>query len=140
MLRVALDMDAKPNEANFRPHQLWLQRFRNKSAVGVVATLQAGKRTVAGAFLFDNGLEMDGCRGSEACRANRVEGKQRPRKPGFHIACAATVHPLSVDARLEGWRRPAIPVPCRHNIDMAVEDQRTPIAMRRTIRSNNIVS
>jgi hypothetical protein len=83
---------------------------------------------------------MDGGSGSEARGANRVEGEQRPRKSGFHIASAATVHPLSVDARLEGWRRPAIPIPCRHNIDMAVEDQRTPIAMRRTIRSNNIVS
>ncbi len=82
MLRVALDMDAKPDEANFRPHQLWLQRFRHESAVRVVATLQAGKRTVAGAFLFDNGLEMDPGRGSEARRANRVEGEQRPRKSG----------------------------------------------------------
>src|SRR3984957_8827735 len=139
VLRVALDMDAKPDEADFRPHQLWLQRFRYESAVGVVAALQAGKRTVAGAFLFDDGLEMDGRRGSEARGANRIEGEQRPRKSGFHIACAATVHPLSVEARLEGRRRPTLPVPCRHNIDMAVEDQRAPLAMRRTIRSDHIV-
>src|ERR1700677_4226514 len=133
MLRVALDMDAKPDKADFRPHQLWLQRFRYESAVGVVATLQAGQRTVAGAFLFDDGLEMDRGRGREAGGANRVEGEQRSRKSGFHIAGAATVHPLSVDARLEGRRRPTTPVPCRHDIDMAVEDQRSPMAMRRTI-------
>ena len=132
VLRVALDMHAEPDQPNFRAHQPGFERFWHEGAIRAVAALEAGERAVAGAFLLHHRLEMDRRAQREARLAHRVEGEQGARQPRLHVARAAPIHPFALDPGLERRPLPARRIAGRHNVDMAVEDQRPALAQART--------
>ena len=59
MDRPALDMDPEPDDAGIGTDQHLLLGFWDDGGISAITSNQAGKRAVAGAFLFGHGLEMD---------------------------------------------------------------------------------
>ena len=105
--------------------QRFIKRFGNENRIGLITTLQAGKRAVAGAFFLHHRLEIEISRRGKTFRAKSIKGKQIGHQPRFHVTCAATIHPVAFHSGREGGRVPHIQRTSRDNIDMTVEDQGT---------------
>ncbi|KAG0919688.1 hypothetical protein G6F31_021014 [Rhizopus arrhizus] len=92
--------DLEPQPADVGAHQHVLFGLGNDDGVGLVAAQQRRQRAVAGAFLFDDRLEVDGRGGRVTGGAHRVVGIQVGGQAGFHVGGAAAIHPAVDDRRI----------------------------------------
>jgi len=138
MNRPARDADAKPQHAAIGAHELFVLRLGDQRGVGPVAPRHARQRAVARAFLLDHRLQMDRGGGLKTDPPKRVEREEIGGEPGFHVGRPAPVEPVALAARAERRRGPERGRSLRHDVDMAVEDQRTPRLGARTMRGDDI--
>ena len=89
--RVAAQLDLEPEHAGVGPHQLLVLGFGDQHRVGAVAAQMGHQRPVAGRFLLDDRLEVDGGRRLQPETAQRVEGEQICGVTGLHVGAAAPV-------------------------------------------------
>ena len=136
----SLHLQGDPGHAHLRAQDGVVEGLRDDGGVGAEAVVQAGQRAVAGALLLDHRLQ-EYRRGRAAAQAlHGPEGGDGGGDARLHVARAATVQAVAVDARLEWRRRPELLHPHRHHVDVAVEDQRAAAALRaRPVRADDVV-
>ena len=90
-------------------HQLLVFGLRDQHGVGLVAAQMRHQRAVAGGFLLDHRLHVDGRGRLQADAAQRVEGEQVGGVAGLHVARrrGRSSQSPSID-RLEGRMRPHV--------------------------------
>ena len=136
--RPAPHMDAEPDHADIRAHEHVVFGFRNDRRVRLVPAQQAGKRAVAGALLLGHRLDIDRGRRLVAEPFEGVEREDIGGKPRLHVAAAAPVKPVAVDARREGRIRPHVKRTGRDHVDVAIQDERAALLFFRPMGSNHV--
>jgi hypothetical protein len=128
---------AEPDHADLRAHQLSVGGFGDQARIGAIAALQCREGAEPGALLFDHRLQMDAALRLEPGRFERVDRVERRDGPGLHVAGAAAVEPAVLDHGLERRPGPHVERTGRHDIAMALQDQRASGLLRRTIGSDH---
>ena len=82
------------------------------------------ERAIAGQFLFDDGLDIDRRGRAIADAGQCIERGEIGDAAGLHVAGAAAIHPAIADDRIERRMRPHVERSRRHDIDMALQDER----------------
>ena len=83
---VAAHLDLKPQHAGVRPHELLLLGLRDQHRIGLVAAQMRHQRAVAGRFLLDDRLHVDGRGGLQPDPLERVEREEVRGMAGLHVA------------------------------------------------------
>ena len=131
---MAAHRDLEPHDADLARSTPLARGLGDQRRVGPVAALQAGERAVAGEFLLDHRLDEDVGGRLEAGPLQRFQGEQAADPARLHVAGAAAVHPAVLDDRIEGRGRPHLVRAFRHDVDMAVDDQRASLRLARRRR------
>ncbi len=135
---MALHPDLEPQHAHVGAHQHVLLGFRDDHGIGAVAAQQRRQGAVAGAFLFDHRLEIDGGPRGIARRAHGIVGVQIGNQPGLHVGRAATVHPAVDDGRVPRRAAPHVDRSGRHHVDVSVQDERAAGLLFGTIGAHHV--
>ena len=125
MSRQAADVDVEPQDADLGHREVVVVGLGQHGSVGVRAGQQALQRAVAGALLFDDGLELDIAAQSHARSPQRPYGAGHRDQAGLHVARAAAVEPVAVAPRVERVTGPQGRARRRDHVNVAVEDERT---------------
>ena len=134
---MAAHLDLEPEHAGVGAHQLLVLGLGDQHGVGPVAAQMGHQRAVAGRFLLDHGLDVDGRGGLEADAAERVEGEEVGGVPGLHVGPAAAVEPVALDRGLEGRVGPEVGGAGRHHVDMGLEDERAAALLARAVDADD---
>ena len=119
--------DLEPQHADLGGPDRVLRRLGEDRGVGRVPGQHARERAVAGALLLDHRLELDLCARGEAEALEAAHRADHRRQPRLHVARAAPVHPLAVDARVVGLPAPQRDGLRADHVDVPVEDQGAPV-------------
>ena len=137
MHRHAPHLDLKPERADIGTHQHLLLGFRDQDRLRVIAPQIGHQGTVAGRFLFHDGLQMHPRGGDKSRPAQRVQREEDLRLPGLHVGAAAPVKPVALHMRLEGRMAPHVLRPGGHHIHMRLQDQRPPHLLPGMMRADH---
>lgn len=103
-----------------RRHDTQSRGLRNNGGVSLIAFQAAGERAVPSTFLIDHGFEYHISRQLYSALVQRLQGHERSRASGLHVAGAPAVEPPVYYARLIGRAEPALRA-CRHHVRVSVE-------------------
>jgi hypothetical protein len=139
VLGIAVDLHLEPDRANLRAQKLRLERLRDERRLGAIAASQTRQRAVAGALLLDHRLEKNLGRGLHAEAFESLERIETRRQSGLHIAGSASVHPAVPDRRFVRITCPVLARSGGNDVDVTVENERTPFGDAWRIPCDDIV-
>ena len=119
--------DLEPQHPDLGGPDRVLRRLGEDRGVGRVPGQHAGERAVAGALLLDHRLELHPPARGEAEALQAAHRADHRRQPRLHVAGAAPVHPLPLDARVVGVAAPQRDRLRADDVDVPVEDQRAAV-------------
>ena len=117
----------EPQHADLGVPDRAARRLGQDRGVGRVPGQHAGERAVARALLLDDRLELHPRARREAEPLQAADGADHRHEPRLHVAGAAPVHPLALDARAVGVAGPQRGRLGADDVDVAVEDQRAAV-------------
>jgi hypothetical protein len=83
-------------------------------------------------------LQVDAGRGLQAQPPQRIHGEDVCGEPGLHVCAATAVEPIALDAGLVGRRLPERLWADGNDIDVTVQDQRTPLLLLGSMRADHV--
>jgi hypothetical protein len=134
---MAPHLDLEPEHPRIGAHQPLVLGLRDENRVGPIAPQMGHERAVAGGFLLDHGLHVDGGGGLEADAAQGIEAGEVGRVAGLHVGAAAPMHPAVPDHRIEGRVGPQIGGPGRHHVHVGLEDEGASALVARTMDAHH---
>ena len=114
------------SDAHLRRGDRPTERLGDDGRVGRVPREHRLQRTVAGALLLDDRLDVDGRARRQAEITQAFHGPEDRRQPAFHVGGTATVEPIVLDVCRERVASPLRPGLRTHHVDVPVEDQAEP--------------
>ncbi len=100
------------------------RRLRDDGAVGAIAALDRGEDPEPSRFFTDDALDEDRPLGRDTELHGGANGDAASGEPAFHVARAAAVKHVLMDAGVEGVGVPPLALAGRNDVDVSVQDQR----------------
>ena len=139
--RRARDAHVEPEHAELRDGDRDAEGLRDDGGVRGAAGEHALERAVAAALLLHDALQLEGRARRHAERPQRPHGADDGGEARLHVGGAAAVQPVAVAGGAERRRPPEVRLLGRHDVDVAVEDERAPDgvhARRRAPRRDDV--
>ena len=126
--RDAGEIHVEPENSDLGDGQMVGMGLGDDARVGPRPVEQTLQRAVPRAFFLHDGLQLYVRGGGVAGTHERPHRAGHGGEAGLHIARAAAVDPIALAHRLERRVRPQFLGGRRHDVDVAVEDERAPAA------------
>ena len=137
MHRMAADLDLEPDHADIGAHELLLLGLGDQRGVGAVAAQMRHQRAVAGGFLLDHRLHVDGRGRLQPEARSASSAKRLAAWPAFMSpAPRPYIQSPSITGSKGGWR-PHVGGPAGTTSTCACRISERPVSSRRTMDADD---